>query len=90
MTDQRLIHKFDVCLYKNDSISTEDFTQYMKETYLPKATAVVKRHGLLQTCAMGGVSQAHSTGTMGWMLNLSDSLHTDVHAPKAIASRTAP
>lgn len=48
MAEPAPIYKFDVCIYKNDSISTEDFTKYMKETYLPKASAVVKRHGLLQ------------------------------------------
>ncbi|KAJ4388022.1 hypothetical protein N0V93_008627 [Gnomoniopsis smithogilvyi] len=48
MADEAPIFKFDVCLYKNDSISTEDFTKYMRETYLPKASAVVKKHGLLQ------------------------------------------
>lgn len=48
MAESAPLYKFDVCIYKNDSISTEEFTKYMKETYLPKASAIVKRHGLLQ------------------------------------------
>lgn len=48
MVAQTPIYKFDVFIYKNDNISSEEFTNYMTNIYAPKAAPLVKRNGILQ------------------------------------------
>lgn len=48
MAVQTPIYKFDVFIYKNDNVSSEEFTSYMTNTYAPKAAPLVKRNGILQ------------------------------------------
>lgn len=48
MAAQTPIYKFDVFIYKNDSISSKEFTNYITNIYAPKAAPLVKRNGILQ------------------------------------------
>lgn len=48
MAAQNPIYKFDVFIYKNDNVSSEEFTNYMTNIYAPKAAPLVMRNGILQ------------------------------------------
>ncbi|KAK7754483.1 hypothetical protein SLS62_003503 [Diatrype stigma] len=43
--------KFDVCLYKKDNISYDEFIKYATEVYPPKAVPLMKKHGIVQWAA---------------------------------------
>lgn len=76
MASQAPIFKFDVCMYKNENISTEDFTKYMTETYPAKAAPVMQRNGVLQFAV---VSHIPSTILPCHHANV---LPSDSHAPR--------
>ncbi|KAI0122485.1 hypothetical protein F4814DRAFT_408888 [Daldinia grandis] len=40
--------KFEVCLYKKDDISYEDFVKWTTEVYPPKAIPIIKKHGIVK------------------------------------------
>lgn len=62
------IFKFDVCMYKNDNISTEDFNKYMSETFPPKAAPVIQRNGIFQYAIVCNDVNSTSTWDEYWPL----------------------
>lgn len=64
MAGQPLLFKFDVYLYKNENISTEEFNEYMTNTYPRKAGPVAQKNGILQyaiVCCNYTVFPAHTS-----------------------------
>ncbi|KAK4159050.1 hypothetical protein QBC43DRAFT_304971 [Cladorrhinum sp. PSN259] len=40
--------KLDVCLYKKEDVSHDDFMKWMQEEYNPRAVPIIKAHGVVQ------------------------------------------
>ncbi|RYP65659.1 hypothetical protein DL771_008211 [Monosporascus sp. 5C6A] len=47
-TQQPQLIKLDVCMYKKDNISFEDFARYVTEEYPPKAIPIMKKYGVVK------------------------------------------
>ncbi|ROW12643.1 hypothetical protein VMCG_00583 [Cytospora schulzeri] len=48
MANAQPLIKFDVCIYKKDDVSQEDFFNWATKEYPVKATALIKRHGVVK------------------------------------------
>ncbi|KAI1633303.1 hypothetical protein F4809DRAFT_32529 [Biscogniauxia mediterranea] len=47
MATQSELIKCDVCLYRKDDVSYEDFIEWATKVYLPQAVPFMKKHGVV-------------------------------------------
>lgn len=55
MSSPATLIKFDVCLYKKDGVSYEDFAEWATKVYPVKAKPIIQKH----TVKWAQVSRAH-------------------------------
>jgi hypothetical protein len=69
--------KFDVCIYKKDELSEEEFLHWATKTYPLKATALIKKHGIVKwtqvcyisiTCSQHGFSDTSCQNLLDYIV----------------------